>query len=540
MGVMAVLLLLPGEGIANTVPQAPTISAPTQAPVGANLTFVVEAVDPDTDQVRYQVDWNGDGTVEETTSFSFSGTVQQIFHAFQEAGDFVVQVRAEDIAGGFSSWTQHTIMITIVNSGPTFDPTGNFSAQENRKLQFSVSAKDPDGDTLTYAALGMPQGASFSESTFEGRTFYVFAWTPSYEQSGTYRLTFLVDDSRGGSDREEVVVTVYNVTQDEDNRAPSITKITAHSISADTIVVRWQTDEDAVGRVDYGVSKAHGSRTSFTGTFTKTGEHTISGLKAGTVHHFKLTVKDAAGNEMISGDRTVVVRTQQEEDRITSLREVRQGSLIRERGDDRIFVVINGRRSHIPNAEVFIRRGYKWDDIMEVDPNVSREFVETPILVRAHNDTAVYRIINGQRHHVSSPQSFQKQGLSWDAVVSVSSEEIIAYPRPRLIRPEGESTVYYINQAGFRKGIPSEAIFRSYNNAWRDVTIVPSEVLEGYPQAQFIRRAEGTRIYLLTGTTKRWVKTADIFRKRGYDWNAVTLVNDQEFSFYEEGTIIDS
>ena len=54
----------------------------------------------------------------------------------------------------------------------------------NNPLSFTVFAIEYDGDELVYMALGLPEGAEFSEQTF--------TWT--IEQTGTYFVTFVVSD----------------------------------------------------------------------------------------------------------------------------------------------------------------------------------------------------------------------------------------------------------------------------------------------------------------------------------------------------------
>jgi hypothetical protein len=56
------------------------------------------------------------------------------------------------------------------------------------KIQFAVNATDPDGDTLTYSASGLPVNATFNPES------QMFSWTPVYGQAGSYNVTFTVSD----------------------------------------------------------------------------------------------------------------------------------------------------------------------------------------------------------------------------------------------------------------------------------------------------------------------------------------------------------
>src|SRR3989338_9870905 len=64
------------------------------------------------------------------------------------------------------------------NHEPSLVGIGSKTVNENQALEITLGAQDEDGDSLTYTAAGMPQGASFSGSRF--------SWTPSYSQSNDY------------------------------------------------------------------------------------------------------------------------------------------------------------------------------------------------------------------------------------------------------------------------------------------------------------------------------------------------------------------
>ena len=79
---------------------------------------------------------------------------------------------------------------------------GSKTINENQTLSFTVNATDTDGDTLTYYAWNSPVGATFENNTF--------TWTPTYEQAGTYSVSFVVSDGQS-SDTETITITVTDV-----------------------------------------------------------------------------------------------------------------------------------------------------------------------------------------------------------------------------------------------------------------------------------------------------------------------------------------
>jgi hypothetical protein len=60
------------------------------------------------------------------------------------------------------------------------NPIGNRSVTAGQLLTFTVSATDPDSDSITYSTANLPAGASFNSST------RVFTWTPVTGQAGNH------------------------------------------------------------------------------------------------------------------------------------------------------------------------------------------------------------------------------------------------------------------------------------------------------------------------------------------------------------------
>jgi hypothetical protein len=89
------------------------------------------------------------------------------------------------------------------NHAPVLNPIGDKSVLEGETLGFTVLGTDPDGDSLTFSASGLPSGSSFDPVTA------VFSWTPSFTQEGAYSVVFRVSD---GSlvDTQTVGIMVMN------------------------------------------------------------------------------------------------------------------------------------------------------------------------------------------------------------------------------------------------------------------------------------------------------------------------------------------
>ena len=121
--------------------------------------------------------------------------------------------------GAASSSESIKITVTQTNRAPIFSTLPPLFTAEQRLVQFTLTATDPDGDAVLYAPVGpLPQGAEFDVSN--GR----FVWTPSYDQAGDYVLGFSASDNAGASDTIQVHVSVFDV-----NRVPALS-FTNHQV----------------------------------------------------------------------------------------------------------------------------------------------------------------------------------------------------------------------------------------------------------------------------------------------------------------------
>lgn len=129
---------------------------------------------------------------------------------------------ATDAAGNTASATTGTTFHR--NSPPVLDPVGEQTTNENQTLFFAVTATDPDGTIPTLSAQNLPPGADFTGGTF--------TWTPTYDQSDTYPVTFIAADEEF-QDSELVAINVMHV-----NRAPTVPLISAPQTQSEVETVR--------------------------------------------------------------------------------------------------------------------------------------------------------------------------------------------------------------------------------------------------------------------------------------------------------------
>ncbi len=108
-----------------------------------------------------------------------------------------------------------------LNQPPVLDSIGPQETTEMVQLQFSVTASDPDGPVPVLSTSPLPGTALFTDN---GDGTGLFDWTPTFDDSGTYEITFYAADSVDPAlvDSELVMITVI-----DSNRVPFVFYIPA-------------------------------------------------------------------------------------------------------------------------------------------------------------------------------------------------------------------------------------------------------------------------------------------------------------------------
>jgi outer membrane protein assembly factor BamB len=138
--------------ITSNINQAPEIPAKPEGRtvVGVNAIneYTTTATDPNNDNIRYIFDWD-DNTMD-TTDYYASGDIANASHAWTDTGSFSVKVRAQDIKGALSGWSEPLTILVKENHVPNtpFTPWGPSIGQPNHQYTFKTIATDPDGDSV--------------------------------------------------------------------------------------------------------------------------------------------------------------------------------------------------------------------------------------------------------------------------------------------------------------------------------------------------------------------------------------------------------
>jgi len=152
--------------------------------------------------------------------FRFDASTVKLFWAGDPSKVFALQY-TDDLStwttagvGKMSSWTDDLANATrrfyrlSSNSPPELGSIGDKAAKPGEKLQFTLTATDPDGDAFSFGASNMPEGAVLDPQSG------VFTWTPAQAQEGSHvsvRFSVADDGVPKLSDYEEVTIVVGQV-----------------------------------------------------------------------------------------------------------------------------------------------------------------------------------------------------------------------------------------------------------------------------------------------------------------------------------------
>jgi hypothetical protein len=135
----------------NLPPDIPDISGPTIGKQWVSYSFTTLALDPNYDPLYYQFDW-GDGNFSRWVGpfgYCVNGCLN---HIWTESGTYNVRVKAKDIKGERSPWSQSHIIIIESNNRPDPPdiPDGPLKGIVGNTYNYSTSTFEGDGEQIYY------------------------------------------------------------------------------------------------------------------------------------------------------------------------------------------------------------------------------------------------------------------------------------------------------------------------------------------------------------------------------------------------------
>lgn len=275
----------------------PVLESPGDQTVkeGEALQLTVQATDSDDEALTYAASNLPKGSVFNPVTGIFRWTPD-----FSQSGQYPgICFEASD--GTLADRAEITITVENVNRSPILNVPGNLITEEGQNCCFSITASDPDHDSLTWKIGDLPEGAVFDSGTG------AFSWTPSFTQAGEYSIRFEVTDG------DLVAGKDFSITVRDRGTPVKIKLLSSEGLGIAGGAAAYRQDE---GWKPIGVTGADGSAgilippniTAFTvrmvyGGMSQTLVQDISGNSEVIFRTMKTTVilKDSTGKRKSSG-----------------------------------------------------------------------------------------------------------------------------------------------------------------------------------------------------------------------------------------------
>lgn len=194
----------------NKPPKPPTITGPSSGYTNTPITFMVQSTDPNKDEVAYQFSW-GDGTRDTGwTPYFPSGQPTPKTHIYTKPGNYGVMAKAKDTKDNESDWSS-PFAISIANQAPNTpsQPSGPTIGMANTSYTFSVTASDPDGDSIAIRFdWGNEVISDWSNYVPSGRNVSI---TYAYQDTGRFLIKAQAKDVNGDTSgwSSPLGITIY-------------------------------------------------------------------------------------------------------------------------------------------------------------------------------------------------------------------------------------------------------------------------------------------------------------------------------------------
>jgi hypothetical protein len=225
--------------------------------------------------------------------------------------------------------------------------------------------------------------------------------------------------------------------------------------------------------------------------------------------------------------------------------------------DGRIYLYQGGLKRHIPDPATFEANGFSWNKVISVPSDWAAALptgqplpsvLATGRLLRAPgNGVPTYVMENGAKRHVIDANLFAQCGYAWDSVAIVSSSTInniptaatlSGHPCPRVALPDGTLLVgtegkVWVMRGNARRWVTSPVAFADCRYLWGNLNRVPDGLIAQFSAGPEVSgcTAEGSliltpdgKVNVLLAGRAHHVPDSITFGAYGYDGNRITPV----------------
>jgi hypothetical protein len=305
------------ESQINNPPNLPnTPSGPSSGKISISYSFSTSTTDPDGDNIAYKFDW-GDGNISNWTSYVSSGNIVNQLHSYSTKGTYYIKVKAKDINGAESLWSNsHKIIIDLEITKPVAPSklSATTLSQNNVALVWQDNADNETGfkiERKTGTTGIFVQIATIGATAGSGSGVY-------YEDSGltpgtTYCYRVRAYNTVDNSSYSDETCT----TTDPSAPLPSATTGLATNITFNSVTLNGTVNPNGVetgALFQWGTTATYGNLTDsqFLGSGTSNVNippANVLGLSSNTIYHFRIVATNSAGGTTYGEDRVFTTPT---------------------------------------------------------------------------------------------------------------------------------------------------------------------------------------------------------------------------------------
>jgi PKD repeat protein len=290
----------------------------TRVKLYVNLTEATSGINEST--LILNITTNGDGGLNwitmnrtDNTHWIWNWTIPS---GSDDDGEIIVQVSGSDNATNSLNRTNIT-HIYIDNTAPTGNIT-QYGSYNDSLVNISGTANDSGSGiaTVNISLYNVTNATYWTGTVWQpschqlpvnGTTTWYFSngsMFPVFSNGTTYIVNLTVNDTIGNSNTSADSNSFFY-----DTFPPQLSGISAGSITTNSVMITWTSNENATSIVEYGTTVSYGSWSN-SSTYTTVHSRSLSGLSSSTTYHYRVISSDPAGNHVNSSDFTFTTETE--------------------------------------------------------------------------------------------------------------------------------------------------------------------------------------------------------------------------------------
>ncbi len=210
----------------------------------------------------------------------------------------------------------------------------------------------------------------------------------------------------------------------------------------------------------------------------------------------------------------------------------KEGELVKG-SKDAVYLISKGKACWIPNESVFNLLGLNWNKVKKISDKDLAKMSKGLIIVKGKNEP-LFIINNGFACKIANASMLKTLGLDNNFIWSVLDEKLNKLPQSQLLVKGNDASVYLIYNSK-ACWIPSASVLKALGYEMKMAIQIPDKEIIQMPKSQLLLRGSGEKIYRIENDKRRWINSAVLFTRLGYDWNSVLTVSDAQLKNIPEG-----